>query len=90
MGKYYIGDLAPLAHIALALMGEGRIFDIDQQKYVPALTALQSRGLIPVEFGPKDGLSLVNGTQFITGVGSFALETGIVCAQVILMLNIYK
>ena len=68
-------------------MGEGRIFDIDNGKYVPASTALQSRGLNLVEFGPKDGLSLVNGTQFITGVGSFALETGIVCAQVLTIIS---
>ena len=76
------GDLAPLAHIALAAMGEGRIFDPKLHRFVAAHTALHSHGLHPVVFGAKDGLSMVNGTQFITGVGSFALEAGIVSAQV--------
>jgi histidine ammonia-lyase len=63
-------------------MGEGRIFDPKLHRFVAAHTALHSHGLQPVTFGAKDGLSMVNGTQFITGVGSFALEAGIVSAQV--------
>lgn len=42
---------------------------------------LAAYGLRPATFGAKDGLSLVNGTQFITGVGSVALEQGISCAK---------
>ncbi|CAM9247137.1 unnamed protein product, partial [Ectocarpus fasciculatus] len=76
------GDLAPLAHVALGLMGEGMMFDPKANKYAPADEALEAHGLLPVILGPKDGLSLVNGTQFITGVGSFALEAAIRCCQV--------
>lgn len=76
------GDLAPLAHIALGLMGEGNIFDPKQQKYRPADQVMKDYNLEPAKLVAKDGLSLVNGTQFITGVGSQALELGIICAQV--------
>jgi histidine ammonia-lyase len=77
------GDLAPLAHIALGLIGEGRIFDPREGKYLPAKEVLSSYGLSPASLQAKDGLSLVNGTQFITGIGSFALQHGINCIQVI-------
>lgn len=77
------GDLAPLAHIALGLIGEGKIFDPREGRYLPAAQVLSSHGLSPASLQAKDGLSLVNGTQFITGVGSFALQAGINCLQVI-------
>lgn len=77
------GDLAPLAHIALGLIGEGNIYDPKHSKYLPAKEVLSSYGLSPASLQAKDGLSLVNGTQFITGVGSFALQGGINCIQVI-------
>jgi histidine ammonia-lyase len=77
------GDLAPLAHIALGLIGEGKIFDPQEGKYLPAAQVLSSHGLSPASLQAKDGLSLVNGTQFITGIGSFALQGGINCMQVI-------
>lgn len=77
------GDLAPLAHIALGLIGEGKIYDPKESKYLPAQEVLRSYGLTPASLQAKDGLSLVNGTQFITGVGSYALQGGINCIQVI-------
>jgi len=55
------GDLAPLAHVALAVMGEG-IVRYDGQ-LVPAATALASAGLAPVELAEKEGLALINGTD---------------------------
>jgi histidine ammonia-lyase len=58
------GDLAPLAHLAAAMIGVG---DADTpQGRMPAADALQSAGLAPVTLGPKEGLALLNGTQFST------------------------
>ncbi len=62
------GDLAPLAHMAAVMMGAGEAeFD---GKVMPGGTALAAAGLKPVELGPKEGLALINGTQFST---AFAL-----------------
>ena len=62
------GDLAPLAHMAAVMMGEGEAeFDGDT---LPGAEALRRAGLAPVEFGAKEGLALINGTQFST---AFAL-----------------
>ncbi|MEM0963371.1 MAG: histidine ammonia-lyase [Bacteroidota bacterium] len=57
------GDLAPLAHLALVLIGEGRVWGDDGP--VPSAQALRWRGLSPVALGAKDGLALINGTQFM-------------------------
>lgn len=58
------GDLAPLAHMAATLIGEGEAeFD---GKRMPARHALAKAGLTPVVLGPKEGLGLINGTQFST------------------------
>ncbi|PIE13482.1 MAG: histidine ammonia-lyase [Rhodobacterales bacterium] len=62
------GDLAPLAHMAATLMGHGEAeFD---GAIMPGDQALAAAGLTPVELGPKEGLALINGTQFCT---AFAL-----------------
>ncbi len=58
------GDLAPLAHMAAAMIGEGEAFHDD--KRLPAQDALKQAGLEPAELGPKEGLGLINGTQFST------------------------
>lgn len=58
------GDLAPLAHMASAMIGVGEI-EVDGQR-LPARDALADRGLAPLELGPKEGLALLNGTQFST------------------------
>jgi histidine ammonia-lyase len=55
------GDLAPLAHIALVLIGEGRV--VDAAGVVDGRTALSRAGLAPAALGPKEGLALINGTQ---------------------------
>jgi histidine ammonia-lyase len=56
------GDLAPLSHLALALMGEGTLLAPDGGSR-PAAEGLAERGLRPVVFGPKEGLAFINGTQ---------------------------
>lgn len=58
------GDLAPLSHMAAAMIGEGEIF-VDGAR-VPAAIALADAGLEPLVLGPKEGLALLNGTQFST------------------------
>jgi histidine ammonia-lyase len=58
------GDLAPLAHLAAAMIGEGDI--AFRGTRMPAATALEAAGLSPIALGPKEGLALLNGTQFST------------------------
>ncbi|MEL6288791.1 MAG: histidine ammonia-lyase [Pseudomonadota bacterium] len=65
------GDLAPLAHMTAAMMGEGEAF-FDREK-MPAGRALQRAGLAPCVLGPKEGLGLINGTQFSTACALTAL-----------------
>ncbi|GAA6203817.1 histidine ammonia-lyase [Thalassotalea sp. SU-HH00458] len=70
------GDLAPLSHLFLPLLGEGEFWDNkDGQtgKTVPAAQALKEHGLAPMELHAKEGLALINGTQFILSHGITAL-----------------
>ncbi len=66
------GDLAPLAHIALALIGEG--FFLENEMAVPASEKLNKLGITPLELEPKEGLSIINGTQVSTSVLALALD----------------
>ena len=72
------GDLAPLAHAALVLIGEGEA--IDQGKRSPGGDALKTADLKPIELGPKEGVSLINGTQVMTAIGCLALHDAEVLA----------
>jgi histidine ammonia-lyase len=65
------GDLAPLAHIALCLIGEGDTWDGFQRR--PAAEALSAARLAPIVLGPKEGLALINGTQVSAAVAALAL-----------------
>ncbi|MBK8249479.1 MAG: histidine ammonia-lyase [Gemmatimonadetes bacterium] len=65
------GDLAPLAHLALALIGEGAL--CRGREVSPARDLLASAGLTPVVLGPKEGLALINGTQAHTAIAALAL-----------------
>jgi histidine ammonia-lyase len=66
------GDLAPLAHLALVLIGEGEIWD--GQHRGDGAAALRAAHLMPVDLGPKEGLALINGTQASTAVLALALD----------------
>ena len=66
------GDLAPLSHCALALMGEGDVRDA-QGELMPAAQALAAAGLEPIELVAKEGLALINGTDGMLGMLVMAL-----------------
>jgi histidine ammonia-lyase len=65
------GDLAPLAHLALPLVGEGEATVRD--RLLGGAEALAECGLAPIRLAPKEGLSLINGTQFMTAMATLAL-----------------
>ena len=64
------GDLAPLAHLGLVLIGEGEV--LGPRGTTPAREALDAAGLAPVALAPKEGLALINGTQASTAVLALA------------------
>ena len=66
------GDLSPLAHLALVLMGEGEC--IVDGKRSPSIQVLQAAGLEPVTLRPKEGLALINGTQIMSSLGCLAAD----------------
>lgn len=75
------GDLAPLSHLALGLMGEGQMWSPStgwgEAKYV-----LESHNLTPISLEAKEGLAMINGTQLITSIGAEATErAGIIAKQ---------
>jgi histidine ammonia-lyase len=78
------GDLAPLAHLALVLVGEGEVLRVDGDgedaepavhagRTIPGAEALRRAGLAPIRLGAKEGLALINGTQPSTAVLALAL-----------------
>uniref|UniRef100_A0A8C5C412 Histidine ammonia-lyase n=1 Tax=Gadus morhua TaxID=8049 RepID=A0A8C5C412_GADMO len=67
------GDLAPLSHLALGLMGEGRMWS-PNSGWADAKYVLEAHGLKPIVLRPKEGLALINGTQMITSLGAEAVE----------------
>jgi histidine ammonia-lyase len=69
------GDLAPLAHLALAAIGEGEVFYSGER--LPAATALARAQIAPLQLEVKEGLALLNGTQAQGAVGALALHRGL-------------
>jgi histidine ammonia-lyase len=74
------GDLAPLAHVALALMGEGDVRDAGGARR-SAADALKDAGLAPVELVEKEGLALINGTDGMLGQLVLAIDDGLALMQ---------
>ena len=68
------GDLAPLAHLAAVLIGEGTADT--QSGPMPGGDALRAAGLTPVELGAKEGLALLNGTQLMTAIAALVAHDG--------------
>jgi histidine ammonia-lyase len=73
------GDLAPLAHMAAVLIGQGEAM-LDGRR-MPGAAALAQAGLVPVTLGPKEGLALINGTQFSTALALAGLFGAWTAAQ---------
>jgi histidine ammonia-lyase len=67
------GDLAPLAHLALVLIGEGTATVGEEAAPVVGGAALARAGLAPIDLGPKEGLALINGTQASAAVAALAV-----------------
>jgi histidine ammonia-lyase len=65
------GDLAPLAHMTLTLIGEGEA--VYEGERLPSAVALERAGLRPVTLGAKEGLALINGTQVMTGIAALGV-----------------
>jgi histidine ammonia-lyase len=74
------GDLAPLAHLAAALMGVGECWAGRQR--VDAASALSAIEMAAVEYEPKEGLAMINGTQAIAAVGTLALHRASMLSEV--------
>ena len=77
------GDLAPLSHMALSLIGEGEVWSENED--APTLTILKEKGLIPVKLGAKDGLSLINGTSQMC---AFIAESQIALSNILPMADL--
>lgn len=72
------GDLAPMAHAVLALLGQGRcsVPDKDGFHAMPAADALKKFNLRPLQLGPKEGLALINGTQLTSAIACRVIYEG--------------
>jgi len=68
------GDLAPLSHLALGLMGEGKMWDPATCTMGDAATICAANGFTPITLGAKEGLAMINGTQLIASLGAEAVE----------------
>ncbi|MBE9550208.1 MAG: histidine ammonia-lyase [Proteobacteria bacterium] len=68
------GDLAPLAHMCLPLIGRGEVWNLTGDGFSPAAESLAEQGLESIELKPKDGLALINGTQLMLAYGSYCTE----------------
>ncbi len=68
------GDLAPLAHMSLLLLGYGFFWNDEGTDTISAKKILKKYNLESIELQPKDGLSLINGTQLMSAYGAFVLE----------------
>ncbi len=68
------GDLAPLAHMSLPLLGFGSFWNDEGSGIIAAENVLNTHGLNPIHLQAKDGLSLINGTQLMSSYGAYVLE----------------
>jgi histidine ammonia-lyase len=74
------GDLAPLAHMALVLIGEGKAY-LDG-RLISGKSALEKAKIKPIKLKPKEGLALINGTQIMTAIGALSVFEAIRLAKI--------
>lgn len=74
--------MAPLAHMALGMMGEGLMYNPSTKTYEDAAKVLKEHGLEPIQVQAKEGLALINGTQFICALGTEALVRSVNATRV--------
>jgi histidine ammonia-lyase len=74
------GDLAPLAHMALTLIGEGRVWC--DGAWTDTATAFRKKNIKPHALQPKEGLSLINGTQVMTAIGALVVHEALALCKV--------
>ncbi|MDX1430559.1 MAG: histidine ammonia-lyase [Rhodothermales bacterium] len=79
------GDLAPLAHMSLPLIGRGLFWSRETDGFEDASEVLARMGWEPVRLSPKDGLSLINGTQLMSAYGAYVLER---CIRLIRLVDV--
>lgn len=72
------GDLAPLAHMCLPLVGRGEVWDDAFSTRLSASEVMAAKGIEPIDLQAKDGLALINGTQMMAAYGAFVLERTLV------------
>jgi histidine ammonia-lyase len=72
------GDLAPLAHLCLPLIGRGEVWNETETGKKDAGEAMRLLGIEPVRLEAKDGLALINGTQLMAAYGAFVLERALI------------
>ena len=72
------GDLAPLAHLCLPLIGRGEVWNETETGKKKAREAMTLLGIEPIQLKAKDGLALLNGTQMMAAYGAFVLERALV------------
>ena len=85
------GDLAPLAHLFLPLLGKGEFWNAEGTATRPADEVLAEHGLEPIELGPKDGLALINGTQMMAAYACVVLRRALTlqrAADVVLAMSL--
>lgn len=75
------GDLAPLSHMALPLIGQGVFWDAEGTTTTPATTILPQHDWEPLALQAKDGLALINGTQLMSAYGAYILEKALHLVQ---------
>ncbi len=73
------GDLAPLAHLCLPLIGEGEV--VYHREQMPAAKAMAMAGLEPIQLEAKEGLALINGTQYSLALLIYALDNAVAIAE---------
>lgn len=70
------GDLAPLSHLALVMLGEGKAKVADGDDWRPTEEILEGVGLEPVTFQGKEGVAVINSTSYMAGIGALAVHRG--------------